>query len=457
MRHLATIHFELEQLLRGRTALAIFVVALALFGLAFGQGGARTRQAQDMLASAEAKNWAGWLAQGPQNPHGAAHYPMLLAKPPAPLGGLAEGVESALGAHVFTDAHRVVPVNGAPAAALPLARVVGSLDAAFVIGVALPLLAVLSGAEAIAGEKERGTLRLVFANPVGRRRWLAAKLAARVLALWLLTGAAAWLAWLMTGGVMLGDGWGWRLPLFAAIAALYLLVWVLAGALCSAWNDRVAGATLAATVLWIACVVVLPRALTTASSAGTPPPASAPARMATRVEEVRLRRQQEALVEAARARGELAGASATAIREGNAPIREKIDSEAALARARAELPLVSWRERQLRRLETLAYLSPTLLYFQLASATAGTDYARHVDYLGQAAAYRHDFLAQLNGLEDRGQPEYNDYARMRRFGFTEATAGELARRELGRLLALLLFAAGLLVATLSQFRRYDLR
>ncbi|MNX84503.1 hypothetical protein D3C86_1163040 [compost metagenome] len=64
----------------------------------------------------------------------------------------------ALGAHVFTDAHRVLPVVGSRAGDVPIAQAVGGLDAAFVVGVVLSLLAALVGADLVAGEKERGTL-----------------------------------------------------------------------------------------------------------------------------------------------------------------------------------------------------------------------------------------------------------------------------------------------------------
>ena len=52
------------------------------------------------------------------------------------------------------------------------------LDWAFIIKIVLSLYVILLGFEAISGERERGTLRLVLSNPVGRVKLLTAKYAA---------------------------------------------------------------------------------------------------------------------------------------------------------------------------------------------------------------------------------------------------------------------------------------
>ncbi len=52
---------------------------------------------------------------------------------------------------------------------------VPELDWAFIIKMVFSLYVILLGFEAVSGEKERGTLRLVLSNPVGRVNLLAAK------------------------------------------------------------------------------------------------------------------------------------------------------------------------------------------------------------------------------------------------------------------------------------------
>lgn len=448
---------EIQDDLRSGRALAVFLVALLFFAVAFWQGHARVATEQRALTTALDANWGGWLAQGSQHPHAAAHYPMLIAKPPAPLGGLTAGIDGVLGRYVFTDAHRVLPVNGAASGEQPLVEAIGGLDALFVVGVVLPLLAVLAGAGAVAEEKERGTLRLVLATVPDRRRWLFMKLAGRYLTLAGALSAGAGLAWLVAGGVPIGEGGGARLAAVVATSALYLAVWLGAGGLCSVLAPRLAHAVLAGVALWVGLVVVVPRVLATAVEAVSPPPSAAPARMATMVSAVTFRREQERLVAAARAAGKGAATNDIVKNEGSAAIRALIDGKAARALAESEAPLVAWRETQLARLDVLSFVTPLALYVQVATSFAGADHARHADFLGQAETYRQGFLGELHRLEDGGASVYADHAKMDRFAFREATAGDTGWRERFRIGGLLALALGLLAATLSLFGRYDAR
>ncbi len=455
MAHLAVVRMELADALRQPRTLIVGLVALVFFLVAFVQGAARVNAEIAAVAAAQAENRQAWLAQPPQNPHGAAHFAVLLAKPQAPLASLVAGAEGALAGHVFTDAHRLIPAAGSQAADLPIGQAIGSLDAAFVIGAVLPLLAVLAGADLVAGEKERGTLRLVFANPVGRRRWLAAKLAGRTLVFLAVVGLAAAIAWLLSGGLPIGDPA--RLLAFTGLSALYLAGWLAVGALCSVAAQRVASAALAAVALWIGLVIVVPRVIATVAELGDPMPATSPARMATRVEEVRLRRKQAALVKALKARGALKDASPTTAAEGPAEVRDAIDAEAARARAKADAPAEAWRASQLRKLDALGYASPAALYFRAAAGLAGTDGDRHADFLAQAFAWRKAFLARLNALEDRKVAEFKDYDAIAPFTFVEASAAEVWSRQAPRTAALLGLLLAAVLAAFWRFHRYDLR
>ncbi|MBO9538978.1 ABC transporter permease subunit [bacterium] len=453
----AVLRHELrEQLRHPRTAL-LFVLAFCFFALAFAQGGDRVREQAKSQAEAQAENRRAWLEQGEQNPHAAAHFPVLITKPAAPLGALAEGAEAALGGHVFTDAHRVLPVVGSRAGDAPIAQAVGGLDAAFVVGVVLSLLAALFGADLVAGEKERGTLRLLFSNPLGRGRWLLAKGTAHTTAFLLAVGLSAPIAWFVTGGVPLGGGWGWRLLAFAFCSAVYLALWVWLGVVCSVLSSRLAPAVLGAIALWVVLVPVAPRTLSAIAELTSPPPLTAPARLEVRVAEVSLRQEQGKLVEAAAARGELASASAFVQTEGTPAIRDHIDAQAAQARSRAEAPLTAWREGQLARLGRLSVLTPTALYFELASAFAGTDWQRHAAFISQANTYRADFIRRLDAMEDQGIETFTDYASIGAFNFEELAPAALFGKEASRVALLLGFFAAALVFAAWRMRRYDLR
>ena len=455
MAHLAVVRMELADAVRQPRTLIVGLVALVFFAVAFVQGAARVSAEAQAVTAAQAENRRAWLAQPPQNPHGAAHFAVLLAKPQAPLQALVAGADGALAGHVFTDAHRLVPAAGAQAADLPIGQAVGARGAAFALVALLPLLAVLAGADLVAGEKERGTLRLVFANPVGRRRWLLAKLAGRTAGFLAVVGLAAGLAWVLTGGVPIGDGD--RLAAFGLLSGIYLAAWVAVGALCSVFAQRVASAALAAVALWIGLVIVVPRVIASVAELGDPMPATSPARMATRVEEVKLRRKQQALVAGLKARGGLVGVSATTAAEGPAEVRDVFDAEAARARAKADAPAAAWRASQLRKLDALGYASPAALYFRAAAGLAGTDGDRHAAFLDQAFAWRKAFLVRLNTLEDAKVAEFKDYDAVAPFSFAEARAADVWAAQAPRTGALLLLLLAAALASLWRFHRYDLR
>lgn len=459
-RYLAVFQRELREALLTPRALVVLAVATAFLALALLQGAHRVQGQAEAMALAEAANWKGWTAQEVQSPHAAAHYPMLLARPPAPLALLAEGVEGAMGGHLFTDAHRVVPVGGTAAGDAPIAGAVGSLDAAFVVAAVLSLLAVVWGADLVAGEKERGTLRLVFSNPVGRKAWLATKVAAHGLSFLALVLAAALvaggLAWVF-GGLPHGPGALWRLGGFAVASAGYLLAWLFVGVACSAFSSRVGPATMLALGLWVVFVVVVPRAMVAVAEAAWPPPPTAPAHMAMRVAEVELRREQEAMVAQAEARGELKGKSPIVQAEGTQAIRDAIDAKARGARAQAEAPMQAWREGMARRLEAWAYLSPAAAYLRATTAFAGTDASRQASFVAQAGAWREATLRYLNGLEESGVAEFKDYDRLARFQLQEAEPSGVWALAWGPVLGLWLLALGMLALALGRFARYDLR
>ncbi|GEM_PF-3354817 len=470
MRYFTIFWLELLQATRDVRAGLVIAVASLFFVVAFTQGNERVGVTASAVAVSTAKNRQAWLAQPPQNPHGAAHFPVLLAKPTAPLASLVAGADGILPGHLVTDAHRLLPAKGTSAADAPFAQAIGTLDTAFVIGVILSLLAVLAGSDLVAGEKERGTLRLTFANPVRRNRWLLAKIAGRTTGFLVAVTLAASLALMIAGGVVLGpsglyegmassapnDVMG-RLGGFLFLSAIYLAVWITIGAACSVFSARVASATLAAVVLWIALVVIAPRAVATIAELGDPIPATSPARMAIRVEEVRLRRQQEAMVETLKASGGLKGAGAITTTEGPAAVRDIIDAAAARAQAKADAPIANWRERQLTKLDAFGCISPTSLYFRIAAGFAGTDGQRHHEFLNQASAWRSAFLERLNRLEDRGIAEFSDYPSVAPFQFKETASQRIWIQQSASVATMLCMWLIILLLCFFRFKHYDLR
>ena len=80
----------------------------------------------------------------------------------------------------------------------------------FTVPVLLSIVAVLWGSDAVAGEEERHTLDLLLANPISRRRLVAEKWAAVVLAILIVSAVLALVLTIGAPVVSLDIGW-WRL------------------------------------------------------------------------------------------------------------------------------------------------------------------------------------------------------------------------------------------------------
>jgi ABC-type transport system involved in multi-copper enzyme maturation permease subunit len=118
-------------------------------------------------------------------------------RPPAPLALLSAGIEKVLPNSVETRGYvsqeSRVQDNNTRRLDSPFASLFGGFDLAFIISTVMTVLVMIFTFNAVAGERERGTLAQVMSNPVPRPTVIAAKLAAgsSLLAFALLAGTLA--------------------------------------------------------------------------------------------------------------------------------------------------------------------------------------------------------------------------------------------------------------------------
>ncbi len=152
-----------------------------------------------------------------------------------------------------------------------------SLDLSFIVQAVLSLFAILFTYDAVNGERQSGTLRLIFAGAVPRARFVLAKFLgtwlglAVPLALPVLLG----LLWVVLRQVPLdGDDWG-RLGVFLLASALYFTFFVAFGIAVSALTKRPSTSFLTLLVAWVLMVLVIPRAGLLTASQLVPVPTTA--------------------------------------------------------------------------------------------------------------------------------------------------------------------------------------
>jgi ABC-2 type transport system permease protein len=160
---------EYRMLMRdGRIALTVSIVvvmllvALASAAQRFGDISAERATSQEIVN-------AQFAAQGDKNPHAAAHYGVYAFRPVTPLSFFDTGVSSFQGVSVWLEAHRQNRAENRPAEDMTELARFGELTVAYTLQILLPLLVVLLGFPAFAGDREQGTLRQVMsmgARPV---------------------------------------------------------------------------------------------------------------------------------------------------------------------------------------------------------------------------------------------------------------------------------------------------
>ncbi len=243
---------------RFRIAAAVVVV---LLGVALLLAWQQVQRARTERAAATALERENWLNQGEKNSHSAGHYGVYVFKPLAPLSVFDRGLEPFVGTTVFLEAHRQNQAAFLPAQDATSMRRFGELTAAAGLQLLAPLLVILLTFGALAGERERGTLRQVLSLGVlprdlvlGKALGLGAALAALLLPVAVL-GAVALTQ--LPGGEADG-GWlrfAWLSGAYALYLAAILAVCLAVSALAS--TARAALAILL--VCWAANAVLAPR------------------------------------------------------------------------------------------------------------------------------------------------------------------------------------------------------
>ena len=138
-------------------AMTVITLLLMLASLALGL--LRTQRMEREHHAAESGDRHVWTTQGAKNPHSAAHFGQYAFKPVGPLALAEPGVDAHVGGAVYLEAHKQNEEQFRSARDTTLAARMGQLTLAFVLQTVLPLMAILLGFAAFAGEREQGTLR----------------------------------------------------------------------------------------------------------------------------------------------------------------------------------------------------------------------------------------------------------------------------------------------------------
>jgi ABC-2 type transport system permease protein len=181
--------------------------------------------------------------------------------PPDPIASLVSGIANDIGRNTAVAGRGDVNPTDSRFSEDPVYAVFRFVDLEFIFSVVLSLCALVLGYDAICGEKERGTLRLSMANAVPRSQLILGKTIGLFLALavpLLLAFGLGILVFLVLG-VPMGGGQWMRLVLIILTGLLYVGAFLALSVFISALTARSSSSFLALLVIWIACVLIIPR------------------------------------------------------------------------------------------------------------------------------------------------------------------------------------------------------
>ena len=180
---------------------------------------------------------------------------------PTPLSVFATGLESALPSSLGITRNGIKRGEAALSTA-PIAFLLGHLDFVFVVSTVFSLLALLFTFDAVAGEREAGTLRITLANALPRDIFLWSKLIGGYLVFILpfLISLIIGLLVLVWQGFPLAESDIFpRVLCLVCVSLLYIAVFFAMGAVISIYFDSSKTALIVAFTIWVFAVLILPR------------------------------------------------------------------------------------------------------------------------------------------------------------------------------------------------------
>ena len=179
---------------------------------------------------------------------------------PTPLSVFAIGLADALPSYLGMTRNGIT--QGAPALSSSLSSLLGHLDFLFVVGTVFSLLALLFTFDAVAGEREAGTLRITLANSLPRDLFLWSKLIGGyvVFIVPFLMSLLFGLLILVWQGFPLGEPEIFpRVLGLSIISLLYIGVFFAIGTVISTYLDNSKTALIVAFTVWVFAVLITPR------------------------------------------------------------------------------------------------------------------------------------------------------------------------------------------------------
>lgn len=275
---------------------------------------------------------------------------------------------------------------------------VAKVDWSFIIGYVLSLIALLFTFDAVSHEREQGTLRLMFANPIPRHTVLIGKFLGALISINIPFTLAVLVNLLVistSSDVHLGaEAWG-RLCLIFFITLLYTCLFLALGLLVSARVQRSAVSLVILLLAWVTLVVFMPSTLVSIAGRSTPPKSAIgfSERSAQLAEE--LENEYYAL---------RYDPDKNLTRIQILQVAGEYVTKDAAGQERLHAERLKQRISQVRRARVITQISPVTIFQHLLESFAGTGFERHLQFLENVKSYAQEYRVFIVDT-DQADPE----------------------------------------------------
>ncbi|MDE0481888.1 MAG: ABC transporter permease subunit [Candidatus Poribacteria bacterium] len=421
---------------------------------------------------------------------------LYVERPPNPLGLFSSGLDKRLGGTLEIYHGSVPMISNASARSLdnPFLNLFSKIDLVFIFQVVLSLIALLFAYDAIAGDREAGTLRLVVSHPVRRGSILLAKYISAMICLLLPVLMSLLMVMFLlsiSGSIQLSGQDFVRIGGIVLTTSIYLSVFYLIGLLISTMTRRTATSLMLCMFVWVISVLVYPNwsRFTIDPVGDTQAERTSTDEHVNQIwEEVDREEQQfianspleedppwfnlsyheqgrsygdgrQMLTSKVKAKSEHLVPHVQKYHETMEALRIRLAEQTALIRKQS-LDKTTFREARWH--EHLMKLSPAGLYTFAASAWAGTDLDGMFDYVDAAQQYRRSIIDYFHEKKAFGSRQWFDTSKgevdwwdLPQFRYEQADVWENATRAFPELFFLLLINTVLFTVAFLLFVKIE--
>ena len=235
----------------GSFAVCSILILLSIFtGIREYQASVRQDEAASQLVSEELRQAAQWDGLTTRT-----------YRTPDPMNIFVSGLNYDIGRWSTMSADEGVKLRHSAYSDDPIFAVFRIVDFTFIVMFVLSLMALQFTFDAVNGERETGTLKLVFSNSVPRAKYLFAKCAGSWLGLVVPLGIPILIGLLMVigAGVPLTAAHWMKIGVLIGLSLLLFTLFILLGVFVSAVTRRSSVSFLLALLIWVTFVMIIPR------------------------------------------------------------------------------------------------------------------------------------------------------------------------------------------------------